>query len=149
MCKGKQKAYMTIEATLLFPVIFGAIIFTIYMGIYLYNTSVIKQISYVAALRGSQLLEVAKEEIELFVEQQLKELIEQKLLAQEVTQWEIKVSMGKIKVKVDMEMKVPFMEGISFIKKIWRISGEAEVIRINPVDVIRGKRRINESQISE
>ena len=34
---------MTVEASLVFPMILGGIIFTIYLGIYLYNVSVIKQ----------------------------------------------------------------------------------------------------------
>ena len=59
MCKRAKKAYMTIEAALIFPIILGGIVFTIYLGFYLYNASVIKQVSYIAALRGSQLTESA------------------------------------------------------------------------------------------
>lgn len=144
-----QKAYMTIEASMLFPFIFGTVIFILYMGIYLFNASVIKQITYIAALRGSQLLQASSVEIEMFVEKQLKELTEQKLLVQTDNRQEIKVSLGKIKVKTDIEMKIPFIKEIPFINKLWKITSEAEVIRINPVDVIRGKRKINEYQISE
>ena len=60
---------MTVEASVVFPMILGGIIVTIYLGIYLYNISVMKQAAYIAALRGSQLITVSSSEKEEYVKE--------------------------------------------------------------------------------
>lgn len=149
MCKRTKNAYMTIEASLIFPMILGGIILTIYLGFYLYHASVIKQISYIAALRGSQLTEGSSKEIKIYVEEQLQQLIKEKLLGKGELKQEITVVFDEIKVKVEMKMAVPVMEEIPFVEQLWEIKSEAKADRVNPVAIIRGVRKINESQISE
>ena len=51
MYKKQQNAYMTLEASLILPVIFAGIIFAIYVGIYFYDISTMKQVAYIGALR--------------------------------------------------------------------------------------------------
>ena len=149
MCKGSKNAYMTVEASMIFPIIFGGILFTVYLGLYLYNVGVIKQVSYIAALRGSQLTQASSKQIELYVEEELEKLIKDKILGTGEIEKDIRISVNKIKVKIEMKMTVPFMEGIPWGKELWNIKSEVKVNRINPVDIIRGVRRINESKISE
>lgn len=149
MCKNTKKAYITIEASMVFPLVLGGIIFIIYLGFYLYNASVIKQVSYIAALRGSQLRERSSEQIKTYIEEQLQQLSEEKLLTGREIKQEIAVSFYEIKVKVKMDMTPWFLRGVPYMDKIWEIKKEAKVSRINPVDIIRGVRKINESKISE
>lgn len=149
MCKKTKKAYMTIEATLIFPMILGGIIFTIYLGFYLYNACVINQISYIAALRGSQLTEGSSKEIRLYVEEQLQQLMKEKLLGKGEIKQGVVVDFSEIKVKVELKMTVPVMEEIPFVEQLWKIKSEAKASRVNPVAIIRGVRKINESQISK
>lgn len=140
---------MTVEASLVFPIIFGGIIFTIYLGLYLYNAGVIKQVSYIAALRGSQLSQSTSKQIEIYVEEQLEKLINEKILGKGEIEQNIIISLNEVKVKIEMKMAVPFMEGVPFGDELWKIKSEARVSRINPVNIIRGVRRTNESKISE
>lgn len=138
---------MTVEATLVVPMIFVGIIFTIYLGLYLYNASTIKQAAYIAALRGSQLTGVSSETIENYVEQQLEELLNDQILARGNVQMEIKVSSQKVRVRIMTDMNMPFTQFLSFAINLWTI--ETEAVRINPVDIIRNVRKADGSQISK
>lgn len=145
MYKKQQKAYMTAEAALVFPLIIGGIIFTIYLGFYLYNVCTINQISYVAALRGSQLKKVSVNEIEDYVREELKNMLINQLLASEKVEQEVKVTMGKVKVKFDWNIEMPFAKWISLETKIWPVEKEVTANRLNPVDIIRGVRRMSDN----
>lgn len=149
MCKNVKKAYMTVEASVVFSMVFGGIIFTIYLGIYLYNVSVMKQISYIAALRGSQLTSVSSGEMEEYIKEELDNLLNSKILMKENIEQEIKVTSGKVKVKLKMNMLVLLNKGIFSEIGLWEIENEAEVKRYDPVDFIRKVKGQNASQISK
>ena len=143
MCKEEKNAYFTIEASMLMPFIFGGIIFVIYLGIYLYNVCTLKQVSYIAALRGSLLKTASDEEIKSYTEQQLNQLLDHRILAKEKSETKISVTNSKVKVKVTTKITMPFAEFISKSIDFWKIENEAEASRINPVDIIRNVRKIN------
>ena len=147
MCKKWEKAYMTVEAALVFPMILGGIVFIIYLGIYLYNASVMKQTAYIAALRGSQLITDSLAEVEEYVKEELDSLLDSKILTKESIQQEIKISHGKIKVKLSMNFTLPLVGEIS--SELIQIEKEAEVVRCRPVYFIRKVRKGYESQISK
>ena len=84
----------------------AGIIFAIYLGIYFYDISTMKQVAYIGALRGSQLMNASAEEVKIFVEQQLEQLLDSKILIKEDLQKEVKVSHGKIKVKIIINLKL-------------------------------------------
>ena len=95
MCKKRKNAYMTLEASLVIPIVIGGIIFILFLGFYLYNVCVVKQGSYIAALRGSQLMDATSDEVEAYVQQQLENLVENQILAEEDIEKEISASTGK------------------------------------------------------
>lgn len=138
---------MTIEASVIFPMITGGIIFTIYLGIYLYNVSVIKQTAYIAALRGSQMVTDSSDEVEAYVKEQLESLLDQKIIMKKDIEQEIKVSVGTVKVKLSMNLAPPLGEGIFSEMGLWKIEKEVRMERYHPVDFIRKVK--NESQISK
>ena len=140
---------MTLEASLILPVIFAGIIFTIYLGIYLYDISVMKQVAHIAALRGSQLTEASMNEVKIYTEQQLDKLLDSKILMKENLQTEIKVSYGKVKVRIIMNIKIPLMQWLVKDKGMGIVRKEAEAVRVYPVNFIREVRKRNERQISE
>ncbi len=140
---------MTIEASLIMPIILGGIIFTIYLGVYLYNICAIRQAAYIAALRGSQLRNVSSDEIEIYVEQQLDKLLSGQILAKDKIRKEIRVSAFKVKVEISADMQMLFAGFISSKAGLWTMEIEAAANRIDPVDIIRDVRKINESQISK
>ena len=149
MCKKEKNAYFTVEASILMPFIFGGIIFVIYLGIYLYNVCTLKQVSYIAALRGSQLKTASNEEINSYTEQQLNHLLDHQILAKEELETKIHVTNSKVKVEITTKITMPFAEFMSKAIDFWKIENEAEANRLNPVDIIRNVRKINESKISE
>lgn len=135
---------MTIEASLILPMIIGGIVFLIYLGIGLYNVNVINHVAYIAALRGSQLADMPLKAVKTYVEEQAEELLDAKILGEKILQTKVKVSYGKIKVKINMDSKIPFKEW-----DLFKIEREAEVNRTDPVDFIRKVRLSDEGQISK
>ena len=144
MYKREYKGYMTIEASLILPMIIGGIVFLIYLGIGLYNVNVINHVAYIAALRGSQLADMPLKAVKTYVEEQAEELLDAKILGEKILQTKVKVSYGKIKVKINMDSKIPFKEW-----DLFKIEREAEVNRTDPVDFIRKVRLSDEGQISK
>ena len=149
MCEKEKNAYFTVEASLVIPFILGGIIFIIYLGIYLYNVCTLKQVSYIAALRGSQLKTVSGEEMKQYTEQQLSQLSEHQILAKEELETKINVTNSKVKVRITTKVTMLFADFISKTVGDWNIENEAEANRLNPVDIIRNVRKINERKISE
>ena len=143
MFKKEEKAYMTIEATLIIPVIVGGIIFVLYLGIFLYNSCTIKQTAYIAALRGSQIKNMSQKEIETYVEKQIDELLFQNILAREEVKKEVRTSIGKVTVKMSTDVNIPFTDLLSAKIHIWEIETEGYANRVNPIEIIRGVRKIN------
>ena len=91
--KNRQtRAYMTVEAALIIPFVTLGIVFLIICGFYLYNASYIKQTAYVAAVRGAALKYNNDNEIKRKTEEQLKLLLDNKLLM--MNQPEIIVNTG-------------------------------------------------------
>lgn len=149
MFKKEEKAYMTIEASLILPLIIGGIIFVLYLGIFLYNSCTIKQTANIAALRGSQMKNMSQKEMETYVEKQIDELLFQQILARENIKKEIDISMGKVTVKMGTDVKMPFADLLSEKIGFWKIKGEGYANRVDPIEIIRGVRKINGSQISK
>ena len=149
MCKKFKNAYMTVEASLVMPVILGSIIFTIYIGFYLYNVCTIKQTAYIAALRGSQMVNGSCGEIETYVGKELEKLLGNRVLAKERLESKIDVLSHKVRVKIMLDMHMPFFHWISSKVGFWTIEAKAEANRIYPMDVIRNVRKTNGSQVSK
>ena len=145
MFKKEKSAYMTVEASLVIPLIFGGIIFVLYIGFYLYNFVTVRQVAYIAALRGSQMKEASSSEIENFVEKQVDELLLGQILAKESIKKEVEVFTGSIKVKIYTSVKIPFAGLLSITDHFWEIRGESRVNRTEPIEIIRGVRKINGS----
>lgn len=149
MFKKGKAAYMTVEASLVMPIILGGIVFVMYVGFYLYNAATIKQTAYIAALRGNQMKNVSSYEIENYVEKQVDEILSQQILSGKIMKKKVKVSKGSINVKIYTELKMPFT-GLADVEDILReIIREVKVKRTNPMEVIRGVRKVNGYQISK
>ena len=145
MFKKEKSAYITIEASLVLPLILGGIIFVLYIGFYLYNFATVKQVAYIAALRGSQTRDVSYAEIENYVERQVDELLLGQILAKENIKKEVEVFAGSIKVKIYTSVKIPFAGLLPFTDNFLEIQGESWVNRTEPIEIIRGIRKINGS----
>lgn len=145
MFKREKSAYMTIEATLIMPLIVGGVIFILYLGFYLYNACTVKQTAYIAALRGSRIKKGSSAEIEDYVVKQVDELLQNQMLAREDIHKEIRISMGRINVKITTEIKMPFAGFLSSKVNMWKIEGQAWANRVDTIEIIREARKINGS----
>jgi len=143
MCKKEEQAYMTVEASLVLPTVIGGIIFILYLGIFLYNYCTINQTAYIAALRGSQIKNVSTDEIDNYVKKQIDELLFQNILAREEVKKEVRTSIGKVTVKMSTDVNIPFTDLLSAKIHIWEIETEGYANRVNPIEIIRGVRKIN------
>ena len=143
MCKKEEQAYMTVEASLVLPTIIGGIIFILYLGIFLYNYCTINQTAYIAALRGSQIKNVSTDEIDNYVKKQIDELLFQNILAREEVKKEVSTSIGKVTVKMSTDVNIPFSDLLTAKIHIWEIKTEGYANRVNPIEIIRGVRKIN------
>ena len=143
MCKKEEQAYMTVEASLVLPTVIGGIIFILYLGIFLYNYCTINQTAYIAALRGIQIKNVSTDEIDNYVKKQIDELLFQNILAREEVKKEVRTSIGKVTVKMSTDVNIPFTDLLSDKIHIWEIETEGYANRVNPIEIIRGVRKIN------
>lgn len=138
----KEKAYMTVEASLIYPLIFGGILFTICLALYLYHASVVKQVTSVAALRGSLEWELSEKEIQNFVNTEIDTLRSERLLFVAKIEKEIEVTESKVGVRLKAKVKLPFIK-IPFLDFQWKeLDFESQAKRINPVKIIRNTRRL-------
>ena len=138
----KQDAYMTIEATLLFPMIFGGILFTISLGLYLYDAAVLKQVTSVAALRGSLEYEMNQNEIKAMVNTEIEELIKERLLFVSKIEKNVNVTEAKVQVRLKSNINLPFL-GIPFMDFKWQeLDFVSDAKRVRPVKIIRDARRL-------
>lgn len=141
-CDAKKNAYMTLEATLMYPLIFGGIIFTISLAIYLYNAAVIKQISSVAALRGSLEYEMNEKVVKKYVNEEIDKLTKEKLIFVSKVEKDIEVTADKIKVRLETNVNLPFLK-IPFLDFKWQeLSFESQAKKVKTVSIIRGARRL-------
>lgn len=133
----KENAYMTVEASMIMPIMVIGIVFTIYIGIYLYNACIIHQTAYLAALRGSQQKELNQTQIEQYTLNQLNLLIENRILATKEIRKQVRVNVRNVTVSLSATLNMPFSDFISEKAGIWNYSTKAEAVRIQPVKTIR------------
>lgn len=140
--KRVQRGYLTVEASLLMPLIFLGIIFTLYLGFYLYNVCILRQVAYTAALRGSLVKEGNNSQIEAYTEEQLNQLIGDRLIAVEQVNYQIDVSLTRVRVEVSLQIYSP-LTGLVFPKiSLWEFEDEAVAKRLDMVSFIRSVRTV-------
>lgn len=140
--KSKEDAYMTLEATLVYPMIFGGILFTISLALYLYNAAVVKQVSSVAALRGSLELGLSEKKLKELVDTEADKLIKERLLCVSMIEKEIKVTEAKVEVGLKAKVNLPVI-GIPFLDFKWQeLEFASQAKRVKPVKIIRDTRRL-------
>lgn len=145
MYHKEKRAYATVEATMIMSAVITGIIFIIYVGFYLYDVCVIKQLSYVAALRATQQRDFSRSETEEYTKKQLEELLENRLLAVAEKSQEVKVDIHKVQIEIRAGIKMPVFDFISERLGFWNIKSVEKVTRINPVEIIRKVRGSDDS----
>lgn len=140
MLHKQKRGYMTIEAAFIIPFAVMGIVFIIYIGFYLYDVCIIRQISYIAALRASEQIDFTKGELEKYARKQLEELKKNRLLI--IQNWEekIDVNIKRIRINISAEVSMPFRFTLFEKLGMWEIKSNVQAIRVNPAGVIRNLR---------
>ena len=140
--RKKVEAYLTVEVSLLMPVILGVILLVVYLLFFQYDRCLMEQSTGILAMRGCTLQIADKKE--LLVE--IMEYSEQKdnrYLAWDMYDAAVCLRGNRVRVEREGRLKFPF-RGLMF----WSGTGEwgssivYENYRIRPVDFIRNCRKV-------
>ena len=141
MKKKMYDAFMTIEASFVIPMSFLLMILLLYIGFFCYEKSISVQCCYLAALRGSNEWNLSGSGLENYVDDMMKQLVEEKYLVR--TEQAYKIATGNSSVTVQTEgmirslflfpLAVKPTDGIYAVKK--QQSG------INPLPISEGIRQ--------
>ncbi|MEG1846853.1 MAG: TadE/TadG family type IV pilus assembly protein [Lachnospiraceae bacterium] len=140
--KRTQKGSLTVEASIILPLVIIIIALLLYLSFFLYNRCVIAQMSYIAALRGS----LSEEKDDRITEQNIRQegtvLLNKRLLAQNSIRFDNTMASKEVTVSIVSHMRVPFtsLANEVGVRGTWRMEAGKTVKRIDPIDFIRGCR---------
>lgn len=129
MKKKEIAAFITVEYTLLLPILIMMYGFLIYMGLFMYNRCILQTNAYL--LNTESVESIEKNGI-----LKIQEIEEQKILLAENVSFQIGMQQGKMHIKGAASMSNPFYKaGIG--KEYWELSVYSESDVINPVNILR------------
>ena len=77
--ENRISAFLTVEASLLMPMMIMLLVITIYWTFYMYNNCVVYQDCYISSLRGSQMMDMEVSEVKSSVLEYAKDLLNNQL----------------------------------------------------------------------
>ncbi len=137
----EAEGYMTLEATMLFPVIMMSLLFLLYMGFYRYDACLTRQDACLIAVAGE--IPYRAELAVNYTQKALKERYPEKYLSYQAGT--AKQQTEKDKVQVELAGKVVVPVGVSFFPEgKGRLTTKTilEVPRQNPLEFIRNIRKV-------
>jgi len=136
--KNRIRAFFTVEASLIMPVIiFLSLVISIFC-FYLYNCSIIYQSCYISALRGTQMVNTSSGEIKKCVEKYLTELLDNQIY-EYIDYSTVDIDMFQIETRAETKIGNIFNKYDVFEEIEMSASCEAEAKFIYPVKLIRLK----------
>ncbi len=132
---------MTLEATMLFPVIMMSLLFLLYMGFYRYDACLTRQDACLIAVAGE--IPYRAELAEKYTKKALEERYPEKYLSYQVGTAKQQTEKEKVRVELSGKVVVP-VGGSFFPEGKGRLTSEAvlEVPRQNPLEFIRNIRKV-------
>lgn len=138
----KANAYFTVEAALVFPIVLGVVLFTIYLLFFQYDRCLLEQSAGVLAMRGCTLQITDREELMWELQDQFREE-DRGFLAWAMEDAQISLKRNCVTVKCAGELKFPFRQFvIGQEDSVWKCSAVRESHRMKPVYFIRNCRKI-------
>lgn len=136
MINVAEGGYLTVEASLIMPVVLYVCIFIIYTGFFMYDRCLMKQDAYRAALRGSSVYRNSNQKVYNTAYEAMSEFAGEQYIAAE---WEYEMAVqSTVQVSVKGSIRMPF-RGIAELvgAEEWKIQEMAESKCISPVIFIR------------
>lgn len=142
-CNG----YMTIEAALLFPVIFTVIILMLYTGFFVYDRCLLENSAYIAALRGSRMQLMDNEEIYEETYELAKDLVENRIFAVNSIRQSVTVSFDEVEVCYEASVIPPVGTLLMHMtnKDYFKICVKKSAKRMKTIPIIREFRRAEQA----
>lgn len=137
MKKKMYDAFMTIEASFVIPMSFLLMILLLYIGFFCYEKSISVQCCYLAALRGSNEWNLSGSGLENYVDDMMKQLVEEKYLVRTEQAYKIATGNSSVTVQTEGMIKVPFSLPIGSEADRWNICSEKTAERHQPTSYIR------------
>jgi len=135
---GYKKGYMTVEASVIMPLLVMIILFMVIFCFYLYNNCVVFQDCYISALRGSQIMDSNSSEIKSKVEVYISELLDNQVYEYEKNST-VEVSALSVKVAAKSSVSNMFHSIGIYNKSSMDTDKSGEAARIDPTLIIRMK----------
>lgn len=136
--------YMTVEATLIMPIVLYLCIFMMYSGFFLYDKCVMKQDAFRAVLKGSSIYGQDNAEAYNAAWEQMNTITAKKYIAADC-QYEVQVQ-DKVSVSISGYIDMPFW-GLANLTKSsgWEIAETVESKCLNPTLFVRMCRQLTEA----
>ena len=134
--KKRCQAYMTLEASFIVPVAVMICVLVIMYLFYMYNNCVVYQDCYIAALRGSQIMDASTSEVRNKVIAYADELLDNQIY--QYSRQPV-VEVGLMSVKVSASTRIDMVaQGLSLYNEPYFGSQrEAQCMRTDPTELVR------------
>ena len=120
MQRKNYKAYFTVEAAVLYPIVLGVIVLMTYLLFFQYDRCLLEQDMGRAAVRSGSRWMQKKEELN--------------------RQLQVKLEMNQVTVEQTGRLPYPFSE-IAEVPRYWSAKAAFQVKRNNPVEILRNSQR--------
>lgn len=131
----KVRAYFTVEAAMVFPVVLGTLVFIIYMMFFQYNRCLMEQDMGVLVLRSAALQENDKTVLAGKLQEEAAKLQQEKYMAWDMGEISLSMEGNLVRIFREGRLALPFME-------IWEARANYENEQINPTFLIRSCKKL-------
>lgn len=139
--RRRLEGYFTVEAAMVLPMVFGVILVIVYLLFFQYNRCLQEQDMGILALRGRTLQAENNEERIRQLREQADNLYDDKYVAWERGEIELKLEKGTINVKQSSRIIFPFWR-MNYVNRSWDTTTEYENSIISPASFIRNYRKV-------
>lgn len=136
------KAYFTVEAALLFPVVTGCILFVVYAWIFQYNRCLMELDAGALAVFGSSDWTKDREEIFRELASREKRIYKEKYVAWERGETAVKIEKNEIRITQRGRLALPNIRVGGQAKALWETEAIYKSQIISPVFFVRTSRKI-------
>lgn len=137
----KVEAFVTIEYTLLLPVLLMLYTSLIYIGLYQYNQCIMQNNTCLLALEGCCIYDLTQEELSESLSYLEKELNADKYILGENIKTQYEIKRGKLRIFSQGELANPLSK-MGLGESQWELRGECEVSCVQPTQFLRLSKEI-------
>lgn len=144
------KAYFTVEAALIFPLVTGALVLTVFLFIFQCDRCLLEQDAGLLVLYAGTLETAGDAETVSAVRRRAADLSKGKYVAWETEELRITIRKGETEIRGAGRLTFPLPGWNFFVgDNEWEAAVSRRTVRLSPADFIRIYRRIREEEIDD